>query len=109
MRQVPIKRFLDRVPGGPANHAFQPAAAKATVLVAASVVVTAICVPFVTAWWAHRAPGTAMAAHERESPEALEHASAGDYASGSNGREDGKRERVELRGSEREGSGHETA
>jgi 2-keto-3-deoxygluconate permease len=47
-----------------ANHAYQPAAAKATVLVAASVVVTAICVPFVTAWWAHRTPGTAMAGQD---------------------------------------------
>jgi 2-keto-3-deoxygluconate permease len=37
-----------------ANPAYQPAAASATVLVATSVVVTAICVPIVTAWWARR-------------------------------------------------------
>jgi 2-keto-3-deoxygluconate permease len=38
-----------------ANPVYQPAAQAATVLVATSVVVTAICVPIVTAWWARRA------------------------------------------------------
>ncbi|MFC5752798.1 2-keto-3-deoxygluconate permease [Actinomadura rugatobispora] len=37
-----------------ANPAYKEAAAHATVLVAASVVVTAILVPIVTAWWANR-------------------------------------------------------
>ncbi|ACB75435.1 2-keto-3-deoxygluconate permease [Opitutus terrae] len=37
-----------------ANPAYAPAAQHATVLVSASVVVTAIVVPFVTAWWAAR-------------------------------------------------------
>lgn len=37
-----------------ANPAYRPAAAQATLLVATSVVVTAVCVPFVTAWWASR-------------------------------------------------------
>ncbi len=37
-----------------ANPAYKPAAATATVLVATSVVVTAICVPIVTAWWNRR-------------------------------------------------------
>ncbi|HET6637087.1 MAG TPA: 2-keto-3-deoxygluconate permease [Streptomyces sp.] len=37
-----------------ANPAYQPAAAQATLLVATSVVVTAVCVPFLTAWWARR-------------------------------------------------------
>jgi 2-keto-3-deoxygluconate permease len=37
-----------------ANPAYRQAAAPATLLVATSVVVTAICVPFVTAWWARR-------------------------------------------------------
>jgi len=37
-----------------ANPAYQPAAAQATVLVAASIVVTAIFVPLVTAWTARR-------------------------------------------------------
>jgi len=37
-----------------ANPAYQPAVSQATLLVATSVVVTAICVPFVTAWWARR-------------------------------------------------------
>lgn len=37
-----------------ANPAYQEAAKAATVLVAASVVVTSIVVPFVTAWWAGR-------------------------------------------------------
>jgi 2-keto-3-deoxygluconate permease len=35
-----------------ANPAYSEAAKTATVLVAASVVVTAIVVPLVTAWWA---------------------------------------------------------
>jgi len=38
-----------------ANPAYKPAAQAATVLVATSVVVTAICVPIVTAWWYRRA------------------------------------------------------
>jgi len=38
-----------------ANPAYKPAAATATVLVATSVVVTAILVPIVTAWWYRRA------------------------------------------------------
>lgn len=37
-----------------ANPAYKPAADAATVLVATSVVVTAICVPIVTAWWNRR-------------------------------------------------------
>jgi 2-keto-3-deoxygluconate permease len=37
-----------------ANPAYKPAAETATVLVATSVVVTAICVPIVTAWWNRR-------------------------------------------------------
>ena len=37
-----------------ANPAYAPAAASATVLVAASVVVTAVLTPLVTAWWASR-------------------------------------------------------
>lgn len=37
-----------------ANPAYAPAAPSATLLVATSVVVTAICVPLVTAWWASR-------------------------------------------------------
>jgi 2-keto-3-deoxygluconate permease len=37
-----------------ANPAYQPAAQSATVLVATSVVVTAICVPLLTAWWHRR-------------------------------------------------------
>jgi 2-keto-3-deoxygluconate permease len=39
-----------------ANPAYTEAAKHATVLVSASVVVTAIVVPFVTAWWAARRP-----------------------------------------------------
>jgi 2-keto-3-deoxygluconate permease len=39
-----------------ANPAYDEAAKHATVLVSASVVVTAIVVPFVTAWWASRFP-----------------------------------------------------
>ena len=39
-----------------ANPAYDEAARHATVLVSASVVVTAIVVPFVTAWWAARHP-----------------------------------------------------
>src|SRR5262245_15956737 len=39
-----------------ANPAYDEAAKHATVLVSASVVVTAIVVPFVTAWWAARRP-----------------------------------------------------
>jgi 2-keto-3-deoxygluconate permease len=39
-----------------ANPAYNEAAKHATVLVSASVVVTAIVVPFVTAWWAARHP-----------------------------------------------------
>jgi 2-keto-3-deoxygluconate permease len=38
-----------------ANPAYRAAAAQATVLVAASVVVTSLLVPFATAWWANRA------------------------------------------------------
>jgi 2-keto-3-deoxygluconate permease len=37
-----------------ANPVYAPAAAQATVLVAASVVVTAVLVPVLTAWWASR-------------------------------------------------------
>lgn len=37
-----------------ANPAYAPAAPSATLLVATSVVVTAICVPILTAWWASR-------------------------------------------------------
>ncbi|GAA2096060.1 2-keto-3-deoxygluconate permease [Actinomadura alba] len=44
-----------------ANPAYQEAAVHATVLVAASVVVTAILVPIVTAWWAHRVDGREQA------------------------------------------------
>ncbi|HYS79083.1 MAG TPA: 2-keto-3-deoxygluconate permease [Anaeromyxobacteraceae bacterium] len=45
-----------------ANPAYKPAAATATVLVATSVVVTAILVPIVTAWWYRRMTGrTAVA------------------------------------------------
>jgi 2-keto-3-deoxygluconate permease len=39
-----------------ANPAYNEAAKQATVLVSASVVVTAIVVPFITAWWAARRP-----------------------------------------------------
>ena len=51
----------DKLTGGTgtaANPAYKPAAAQATLLVATSVVVTAVCVPFLTAWWARRS-GTA--------------------------------------------------
>lgn len=44
------------------NPAYKAAASQATLLVATSVVVTAICVPFVTAWWARRHSGTARIA-----------------------------------------------
>src|SRR5581483_127189 len=48
-----------------ANPAYKPAAASATILVATSVVVTAILVPIVTAWWhrrvSSRAPVRAVA------------------------------------------------
>jgi 2-keto-3-deoxygluconate permease len=37
-----------------ANPAYEPAAKSATILVATSVVVTAVCVPIVTAWWYRR-------------------------------------------------------
>jgi 2-keto-3-deoxygluconate permease len=37
-----------------ANPAYKPAAETATILVATSVVVTAICVPLLTAWWHRR-------------------------------------------------------
>jgi 2-keto-3-deoxygluconate permease len=37
-----------------ANPVYAPAAQSATVLVSGSVVVTAIVVPFITAWWAKR-------------------------------------------------------
>jgi 2-keto-3-deoxygluconate permease len=37
-----------------ANPAYAPAAASATLLVSASVVVTALTTPLVTAWWAGR-------------------------------------------------------
>ena len=40
-----------------ANPAYKPAAATATILVATSVVVTAILVPIVTAWWYRRVAG----------------------------------------------------
>jgi 2-keto-3-deoxygluconate permease len=40
-----------------ANPAYKPAAATATILVATSVVVTAILVPIVTAWWHRRMTG----------------------------------------------------
>jgi 2-keto-3-deoxygluconate permease len=40
-----------------ANPVYRPAAASATVLVATSVVVTAILVPIVTAWWSGRVKG----------------------------------------------------
>jgi 2-keto-3-deoxygluconate permease len=40
-----------------ANPVYKPAADAATVLVATSVVVTAICVPLVTAWWHRRLGG----------------------------------------------------
>jgi 2-keto-3-deoxygluconate permease len=48
-----------------ANPAYKPAAAQATLLVATSVVVTAVCVPFLTAWWARRTGAPSAA----ESPE----------------------------------------
>jgi 2-keto-3-deoxygluconate permease len=64
-----------------ANPAYRDAAAQATVLVAASVVVTALLTPFATAWWAGRirakmasgpatpdAYGVIEAAHMKESP-----------------------------------------
>jgi 2-keto-3-deoxygluconate permease len=41
---------------GAANPAYHDAAKHATILVSASMVVTAIAVPFVTAWWAARHP-----------------------------------------------------
>ena len=44
-----------------ANPAYVPAAANATLLVSASVVVTAILTPFVTAWWAARQPSSSSA------------------------------------------------
>jgi 2-keto-3-deoxygluconate permease len=81
---IPLKSLVDRVPGGmmvvplllgavintfwpgagnaaavpaivaAANPAYEPAKNAATILVAASVVVTAILVPFVVAFWARR-------------------------------------------------------
>ncbi len=72
MVQIPIKRTIDRIPGGMMivplflgaiirtwkagllGVAYKPAAASATVLVATSVVVTAILVPIITAWWYRR-------------------------------------------------------
>jgi 2-keto-3-deoxygluconate permease len=41
-----------------ANPVYAPAASSATMLVAASVVVTALTVPILTAWWANRSAGT---------------------------------------------------
>ena len=41
---------------GNANPAYTDAAKHATVLVSASVVVTAVVVPFLTAWWSARHP-----------------------------------------------------
>jgi 2-keto-3-deoxygluconate permease len=42
-----------------ANPVYKPAAASATVLVATSVVITAILVPIITAWWYRRVSGRA--------------------------------------------------
>ena len=42
-----------------ANPAYDAAAKHATVLVSASMVITAICVPLLTAWWANRNQSTA--------------------------------------------------
>jgi 2-keto-3-deoxygluconate permease len=52
-----------------ANPVYKPAADAATVLVATSVVVTAICVPIVTAWWSRRV-GRRAASPERTVPAA---------------------------------------
>jgi len=53
-----------------ANPAYQDAAKSATILVAASVVVTAIVVPLVTAWWASRvgSPGSETKPPSAEPP-----------------------------------------
>jgi 2-keto-3-deoxygluconate permease len=48
-----------------ANPVYKPAAQAATVLVATSVVVTAICVPIVTAWWARRMSRRGAAPRDR--------------------------------------------
>lgn len=50
-----------------ANPAYRQAAGPATLLVATSVVVTAVCVPFLTAWWARRVgAASAESAHADE-------------------------------------------
>ena len=57
-----------------ANPVYKPAAASATVLVATSVVVTAILVPIVTAWW-YRRVGRPRTPEERLTPAHAETAS----------------------------------
>ena len=57
-----------------ANPVYKPAAASATILVATSVVVTAILVPIVTAWW-YRRVGRPRAPEERIAPAPAEAAS----------------------------------
>jgi 2-keto-3-deoxygluconate permease len=51
-----------------ANPVYKPAADAATILVATSVVVTALCVPLVTAWWARRMARRAPRPAERTIP-----------------------------------------
>jgi 2-keto-3-deoxygluconate permease len=55
-----------------ANAAYAPAAPSATALVAASVIVTALLVPIVTAWWARRvAPPAPAGAVVEPAPEPI--------------------------------------
>ena len=62
-----------------ANPAYADAAGPATVLVATSVIVTALCVPVLTAWWA-RHVGVAAFNEQNEEQDAAAAASAGKAA-----------------------------
>jgi 2-keto-3-deoxygluconate permease len=59
-----------------ANPAYVPAAATATLLVSASVVVTAITTPLLTAWWAARQPFVAEAPAHAGSRDAVTQSAA---------------------------------